>query len=184
MKGFISFLFQDSVNSGLRPEFISLLKVLLCPKSYKVIIYYRLLQYCLINKYRWGVFHYITFRYKRLCDSMNVTLSPETQIGKGLCFPHGFPVVINPAANIGNNCIIHPCVLIGRDRGKDGAPQIGDNCFIGHGSKIIGNPKVGDWCFIAPGAIITKDIPSGSVVGSGLNNILNKNGKQHVKLYL
>lgn len=94
-------------------------------------------------------------------------------------------MVINPAANIGNNCIIqHPCVLIGRDRGKDGAPQIGDNCFIGNGSKIIGNPKVGDWCFIAPGAIITKNIPSGSVVGSGLNNILNNNGKQHVKLYL
>lgn len=184
MKSFISFLFQDSVNSGLRPEVLSLLKVPLCPKSYKVLIYYRLLQYYLQKSYSGGVFYIIKMRYRHLCGSMNVTLYPETNIGKGLCFPHGFPVVVNPAATIGKNCIIHPCVLIGRDRGKSGAPQIGDNCFIGHGSKIIGNPKIGDWCFIAPGAIITKDIPSESVVGSGLNNILSSDGKRHVKLYL
>ena len=85
---------------------------------------------------------------------------------------------------IGENCIIHPCVLIGRDRGKVGAPVIGDNCFIGHGAKIVGNPCIGSWSFISPGAIVTKSVPYGSLVGSGVNNILSDKGKEHVMLYL
>lgn len=42
----------------------------------------------------------------------------------------------------------------------------------------------GDWVFISPGAMITKDIPSESLVGYGFNNILNDDGKRHVEMYL
>ena len=31
----------------------------------------------------------------------------------------------------------------------------------------IGNPKVGDWTFISPGAVVTKDVPNGSLVRAG-----------------
>lgn len=99
-------------------------------------------------------------------------------------FPHNFPLVINPNAIIGNNCIIHPGVLVGTSRGKEGAPIIGNNCFLGDGCKIVGNCIIGDWVFIAPNAVITKDIPSFSVVGSGINQILSKNGEREVKKYL
>ena len=122
-------------------------------------------------------------RYSELAESFNVYIPVDTSIGRGVCFAHYFPVVINPSATIGENCIIHPCVLIARDRGKDGAPVIGDNCFVGHGAKIIGNPTVGDWSFICPGAIVTKDMPEGSLIGSGVNNLLSYKGKEHVLLY-
>lgn len=122
-------------------------------------------------------------RYSKLSESFNVSLPIATIIGKGVCFPHQFPLVINPSAKIGKNCIIHPCVLIARDRGKDGAPIIGDNCFIGHGAKIIGNPIIGDWCFISPGAVVTKNMPEGSLIGSGVNNLLSMKGKEHVLFY-
>lgn len=98
-------------------------------------------------------------------------------------FPHAFPLVVNPEAKIGKYCIIHPCVLIGRDRGKQGAPIIGDNVFIGHGAKIIGNPRIGDNVFISPAAVVTRDVPSGSLVGAGVNNILSDKGAEHVQLY-
>lgn len=101
-----------------------------------------------------------------------------------MVFPHGFPLVVNPDAKIGCNCIIHPCVLIGRDRGKNGAPTIGDNVFIGNGAKIIGNPTIGDFTFISPGAIVTKDVPNCSLVGAGVNNIINNEGRKHVMMYL
>lgn len=180
---FISFIFQDSVTCGLKPSVVSLLKVPFCNTSYKIVVYFRILQY-FQQKNTLSVFQKILrIRYSYLCDSLNVTLYPETKIGRGLCFPHAYPIVINPSSTIGDNCIIHPCVLIGRDRGKKGAPVIGDNCFLGHGAKIIGNPRIGDWCFIAPGAIITKNIPSGSLVGSGLNMIMNSEGKKHVLMY-
>ena len=128
---------------------------------------------------------YLSYRYRVLTDRLNVFLPVETTVGFGIQFPHNFPVVINPSTIIGDNCTIHPCTLIGRDRGKNGAPIIGNNVFIGHGTKIIGNPRIGDWCFISPASVITKDVPSGSVVGAGLNNILpNKDGRKHVEMYL
>lgn len=112
-----------------------------------------------------------------------MTLDERLVAGKGLSFPHNGPFVINYNSIIGQNCTIHPNVLIGGDRGK-GSPIIGDNVFIGNGAKIIGKCKVGNWVFIAPGAIITKDVPSNALVGSGLNNIINNDGKRHVELYL
>lgn len=68
--------------------------------------------------------------------------------------------------------------------GEQGALVIGNNCFIGHGSKIIGNPRIGDWIFISPGAIVTKDILESSLLGAGVNNIISCLGKIHVELYL
>lgn len=98
-------------------------------------------------------------------------------------FPTWGGIVINGGSVIGKYCTIHPCVLIGGDRGK-GSPIIGDYVFIGHGSKIIGNCHIGDWVFIAPGAVVTKDVPNESLVGAGLNNVINSNGKSHVESYL
>lgn len=117
------------------------------------------------------------------CGKYGMSISNDLKAGEGLSFPHNGPFVINGAARIGRNCTIHPEVLIGGDRGK-GVPVIGDNVFIGNGAKIIGNVKIGDWCFIAPAAIVTKDVPEGSLVGSGVNVILNTEGRKHVEMYL
>lgn len=194
MKEFLNFIFQDYENFGLPPSFLSLIKSVCVQKSYKLILLFRFLQYKNFidrKRVKRGLFYPIMViahyffkkRFYSLCDILNVTLSEKTMIGKGISFPHAFPVVINPASIIGEYCIINPCVLIGRDRGKNGAPIIGSYCFIGHGVKIIGNPKIGDWSFLCPGAIITKDIPSCSLVG-GINNIINSEGRKHVLQYL
>lgn len=111
------------------------------------------------------------------------TLTCGLKAGVGLYFPHNGPFVINEGAKIGKYCTIHPQVLIGGNRAK-GAPVIGDYVFIGNGAKLVGNCKIGDWVFISPGAMITKDIPSNSLVGFGLNNILNCDGKRQVEMYM
>lgn len=108
----------------------------------------------------------------------------DVSVGAGLQFPHNFPLVVHDATKIGENCIIHPNVQIGTTRGKNGAPVIGDNCFLGNGCHIIGNPVIGDWVFISPGAFVCKDIPSGSVVGFGLNNIISAKGKDTIIRFL
>lgn len=120
---------------------------------------------------------------EQICGKYCVTLSDGLNAGEGLTFPHNGPFVINPGAVIGKYCTIHPQVLIGGDRGK-GAPRIGDYVFIGNGAKVIGNAKIGNWVFISPGAIVTKDVPDGCLVGAGLNNILNNDGRKHVEMYL
>lgn len=184
----IDFTFQDSLGGAKKNRLyyiIVIIQFFFRRRADYVLPMFRLCQYLKTKK---GIFFDLAriltmHRYSTLSESYNVSLPVDTKIGKGLCFPHKFPLVINPSAVIGRNCIIHPCVLIARDRGKRGAPIIGDNCYIGHGAKIIGNPKIEDWCFICPGAIVTKNIAEGTLIGSGLNNILSMKGKDHVLMY-
>lgn len=122
--------------------------------------------------------------FRRFCNRMNVSVPYNTQIGEGVLFDHGFPLVINGASVIGRFATINPNVLIGGNRKTGKSPVIGDCCYIGNGVKIIGDVKIGDWCFLAPGAVVTKSIPEGSVVGFGLNNVISRNGKERVWEYL
>lgn len=69
-----------------------------------------------------------------------------THLGYGAIFeeiphlPHGLRgIFISHNAHIGKNCTIFHQVTIGE--GKGGAPQIGDNCYIGAGAKVIRRNK-------------------------------------------
>ena len=42
---------------------------------------------------------------------------------------------------------------------------IGDNCFIGIRSVILGGVHLGDNCIVAAGSVVTTSFPSGSVIG-------------------
>lgn len=48
---------------------------------------------------------------------------------------------------------------------KVGCIEVGNNVFIGTGTKILYDVKIGDNVIIAAGSIVTKDIPSNSVIG-------------------
>ncbi len=183
-KGLLNYIFQDAVgvykNSSHLACFIRCFYLV----PFRYTVKFRFIQYlkqrrrgCLLAKWFEYCFHIKTAK-------MGCNLEPETQIAPGLIFPHGFPVVIHPYAKLGRHCIVHPGVQIGTSRTKDGAPIIGDYCFLGNGCHIIGNCKIGDWCFISPGAFVCKDIPEGSVVGFGINNIISDKGKEIVSMYL
>ena len=184
------FVYQDSYSAKNETYLLSGVKVLMMfftSHTRFILLLLRFSQYyaskqCVSRAAKY-LYKLVSRRYYKLCDLYNVELPIEVNLGRGCCFPHKFPLVINPQAVIGINCVIHPCVLIGRHRGKDGAPVIGDNCFIGHGAKIIGNPIIGDFCFITPGAVVTKNVPACSVVGAGVNNILSNKGKELILLY-
>lgn len=182
--GLLSYIFQDAVGVYKNCSYISsfLRCVYLLP--FRIIVKFRFLQY--IRRYSMLrlLTKFLEYRYRVKTAKMGCTLEPCTQIGQGVRFPHAFPLVINPAAVIGNNCIIYPNVQIGSTRTKPGAPIIGNNVFLGDGCHIIGNCKIGDWCFISPGAFVCKDIPEGSVVGFGLNNIISNKGRENVLPYL
>lgn len=185
------FILQDVAKSYSNNNLVHFIYRYLFIPSYRITIWFRLLQYLHIshkNICRYivamGGGKLLNLYYIRLCNKYCCYLPYTTKIGSGLRFPHNFPLVINPACVIGINCTIHPGVLIGTDRSKQGAPEIGDFCFLGDGCKILGNCKIGEWCFITPNAVVTKDIPAGSVVGCGINNIISNKGMEHVKLYL
>ncbi len=50
--------------------------------------------------------------------------------------------------------------------------KIGSKCFIGCGSIIMPGVTVGDECVVAAGSVVTKDVPSNSVVGGNPAKVL------------
>lgn len=90
--------------------------------------------------------------------------------------------MINQSAEIGENCTLHPCTLVGGMRGK-GVPR-GNKVFIGNGVKIIGNVDIGDWCFICPNTVVVKDQEPGTTISGIPSRVLNYYGNKKCKLFI
>ena len=88
-------------------------------------------------------------------------------------------VITDPQlVRMGNNVRMAGCKLIGHDGSVNminrafglkldsvGAIDIGDNVFIGEGAIVLGGVRIGSNAIVAAGAVVTKDVPSGWVVG-------------------
>lgn len=97
---------------------------------------------------------------------------PSFTVGKGLVIWHWGPIIINPKTRIGENCTLNPMVVIGHKNPGEGAPRIGNNVFIGAGSKIIGNIHIGNNVTIGQNVVITNDIPDNAIIVSQKPRIL------------
>lgn len=88
---------------------------------------------------------------------------PPNTIGFGVKIYHWGYIIVNGNAKIGKNLIIYPGVTVGAH--STGVPFIGDNVFLGLGSKVFGGIVIGNNVTIAPNAVVTKDIPDNVIVG-------------------
>ena len=110
------------------------------------------------------------YHLRRLMKESHITgyqIEPGT-CGKGLTIWHWGPIIVNGNARLGNNCTLYPGVLIGH-KSVGGTAVIGNNVFIGSGTKIIGAVKIGNNVTIGQNCVIVKDIADGIVVVSGAN---------------
>lgn len=113
------------------------------------------------------------FRVARLWRMLGVT------IGEGTCVYKDVKLSIskNEKISIGNNCVLTGCTIIAHDAStnrllglKYGEPSpslpviIQDDCFIGYGSTILMGVTIGKGSIVGAGSVVTKDVPSGSVV--------------------
>jgi serine O-acetyltransferase len=94
-----------------------------------------------------------------------IEIHPGAVIGKRLVIDHGVGVVLGETAVIGDDVLIYHGVTLG---GKTldpvkRHPTVGNNVIIGAGAKLIGNITIGDNCAIGSNAVVTKDMPAGTV---------------------
>ena len=88
---------------------------------------------------------------------------------------------INPKGiHIGDNTwLLRNAMVLAHDycRGEDGTGKrfntyIGKNCVIGVNSIVLPGVKIGDHCVVAAGSVVTKDVPSNSLVAGNPAKVL------------
>lgn len=127
----------------------------------------------------------IRLRHHFLCEKYNWTI-PVNVLGKGLAIVHTGTIVVNSDAKIGENCRVHVCVNIGsawkRGGVEAGAPQIGNNVYIGPGAKIFGPVIIGDNIAIGANAVVNESFPEGNctIAGVPAKKISNNTSERYI----
>ncbi len=108
-----------------------------------------------------------------------IEIHPGAKIGTDFFIDHGGGVVIGETARIGNNVTVYQGVTIGGTSLEKGKrhPTIGDDVIIGAGAKILGPIKIGNRVKIGANAVVTKDIPSDSVVVGVPGRVVSRNNQ-------
>ncbi len=95
-----------------------------------------------------------------------IDIHPNAVIGEGFFIDHGNGVVIGETTEIGNNVTLYQGVTLGGvslEKEKR-HPTLGNNIIVGAGAKILGPVNIGDNVKIGANSVVTKDVPSNSVV--------------------
>ncbi len=106
------------------------------------------------------------FLPNKFCEAFfSMGISPQASIGEGLYIGHVGGVIVSPQAIIGKNCDISHRVTIGAPAlGREGAPHLGDDIYVGTGSTLVGKIKIGSGAKIAANTLVIDDVPAGATV--------------------
>lgn len=118
----------------------------------------------------------------KLQEKFQLKIPNSVIIGDNFQIRHPTGIRIGRTAEVGDNCKVYPyfvamAALKGDSERYKGHirrhPKIGNDCILGSKATLIGPITIGDDVTIGACAIVTKDVPSHSVV-KGLNQIRPK----------
>lgn len=96
----------------------------------------------------------------------NCSIIPDTYLGDAKYIRLGNNVRLASCKMFAHDGVIN---MLGEAYGLKldavGKIDIKDNVFIGHNAIIMRNVTIGSNCVVAAGALVTKDVPDGTVVG-------------------
>lgn len=150
------------------PAAKSLLEIALLYPGPKAIFFYRIAHFF----YRLKLFFLARLISELARFLTGIEIHPGAKIGRRLVIDHGMGIVIGETAEIGDDCIIfHGVTLGGKDfKAQKRHPTLGDRVLVGAHSILLGPIQIGSDSQIGAGSIVTKDIPSHSMV-TGINQI-------------
>lgn len=118
----------------------------------------------------------------KLLEKFQLCIPCTVKIGKNFEIRHPMSICIGRTTEIGDNCKVYPYfVSIAALKGDSERfknqirrhAKIGNDCILGARATVIGPIIIGDDVTIGACSIVTKDVPSHSVV-KGLNQIRPK----------
>lgn len=125
------------------------------------------------------MYYALLYRYHSMSVRLGFTI-PLNVFGPGLSIAHYGQLVINSAAEIGENCRIHPGANIGSHDAT--APKIGDNVYIGPGAKIFGNIRIADGIAIGANSVVNRSFlePNISIAGVPARKISDRGSGTYI----
>lgn len=108
----------------------------------------------------------------------NITIGKNVFINSGCHFQDQGGITIGDGALIGHNVVlatINHALEPQKNRKNHYAPiTIGKHVWIGSNATVLPGVTIGDWAVVAAGAVVTKDVPSGTVAGGVPARILRR----------
>jgi len=109
-------------------------------------------------------------------------ISTAARIGPGFAVFHVGAVVVGAGCRIGRNCDIRQGVTLGGSYGRrrdDGRtqPVLGKGVSVGAGAKILGPVEVGAGVTVGANAVLTRDVPCGSIVAGIPARVIRQDGE-------
>ena len=152
------------------------------PNRTKTVLFVR----SIMNKIRAWYMQKIKFRWIKSKGFLRIPFetkiwSPHKDVTFGHHVQFGSNCMIQCDIELGNYVLVASNVsFVGKDdhlfdkvgtpiwnsgRGDSFITYIGNDVWIGHGAIIMAGVKIGDGAIIAAGSVVTKDVPSGTIVG-------------------
>ena len=138
------------------------LESLLFENGYQAVVLHRLAHW--FKSHRIPVFGPAIARWSHFLTGVDI--APAAKIGPGLRIAHGTGIVVGNAVEIGADCLLMHGVTLGAptlSRIGD-MPKLGDRVTVGAQASVIGPVTIGDDTFIGAHALVTRDVPAGSLV--------------------
>jgi serine O-acetyltransferase len=92
-----------------------------------------------------------------------IYIPSKARIGKGFTI-HNFSGIFICEADIGENCIVFQGVTVGHLRGQPKPPKLGNNVFLGAGSKVLGSVNLGNNVAVGANSVVVNDVPDSCTV--------------------
>ncbi len=131
-----------------------------------------------ISKKNWilTLFPLLLYQVLSIIISLIHHVEIQAEIGPGFYIGHASNIYIGPS-KIGSNFSITHNVTIGLGQGnrREGIPMIGNNVWVGTGSVLFGGIVIGDKVTVMAGTTLSKNIPSGCLVGGNPARVVKQN---------
>jgi serine O-acetyltransferase len=155
--------------------------------SFRYTVLFRLCQHS--KRYRslkFSVYPWLLVWFSRLGRKLGIRLPLSCQVGPGLLIEHWGGIWINPAVSIGANCNLSHNVTLGwaGQEGQKGAPQLGDNVFLGPGAVVLGKIKVGSGALITANSVVLQDVPENGVLMGNPGRVFSQQGSRGMQKHL
>lgn len=108
-----------------------------------------------------------------------IEMPNHVKVGRRFHIAHQGGIVIHPNTVFGDDCVVRQNVTIGASGSRpwhDDHPTFGNRVKIGAGAAVIGAVHIGDDVRIGPNAVVTTNVPAGSMIVSPMARRLLRPG--------